>query len=134
MICRFLDARGSAGLYPDAKLWEVLTLEATADGIMDAAVLMVYETRCRPEDMRSAEWVEGQWGKITRALDAVSERWMSHLAGPLDMSQIAVACALGYLDFRHPGRDWRGGRDALAAWSARFAERESMQATVPSAP
>lgn len=132
VICRYLDARASAGLYPGSQLWEVLTLEATADGIMDAAVLMVYERRFRSEEMRSADWLEGQWSKIARALDAVAERWMSHLSGPLDMGQIGMACALAYLDFRHPERDWRIGREGLAVWFARFADRPSMQATTPS--
>lgn len=131
VICRYLDARANAGLYPDRSMWETLTLEATADGIMDAAVLMVYEARCRPENLQSADWVDGQWDKISRALDTVSTRWMSHLAGPLDMGQIALACALGYLDFRHDDRAWRKGRDALDDWFATFARRDSMQATRP---
>lgn len=131
VICRYLDARAKSGLYPDRSQWETLTLEATADGIMDAAVLMVYEGRCRPENMQSTDWVDGQWDKISRALDAVTTRWMSHLAGPQDMGQIAMACALGYLDFRHNERAWRKGRDALDDWFAAFAQRDSMQATRP---
>lgn len=131
VICRYLDHRAKAGLYPERTMWETLTLEATADGIMDAAVLMVYEGRCRPENMQSADWVNGQWDKIGRALDAVTTRWMSHLAGPTDMGQIALACALGYLDFRHDDRAWRKGRDALDDWFATFATRDSMQATRP---
>lgn len=131
VICRFLDDRAQAGLYPDARLWETLTLEATADGILDAAVLMVYESRCRDESIRSSDWVEAQWAKIARALDMLEDRWMSHLHGPLDMAQIAVGCALGYLDFRHGGRNWRDGHPSLAAWHTKFAERASMQATVP---
>lgn len=131
VICRFLDARAKSGLYPEHQLWDTLTLEATADGIMEAAVLMVYEARVRPEDMRYQPWLDAQWAKIARALDALDTRWMSHLYGPLDMGQIAVACALGYLDFRHPDKTWRAGRDALAAWEARFADRPSMQATTP---
>lgn len=131
VITRFFDDRAGAGLYPAAHLWETLTLEATADAIMDAGVLMVYEYRVRPAEKVFDEWVEAQWGKIERSVTAVNERWMSHLAGPLDMSHIAMGCALGYLDFRHGDRDWRSGNDALAAWYARFAERESMRATPP---
>lgn len=131
VICRFLDHRAKAGLYPEARLWEVLTLEATADGIMEAAVLMVYEHRVRPENERSPTWVEAQWTKASRALDVLESRWMSHLHGPLDMGQIALGCALGYLDLRHPDRNWRQGRDNLAAWQKTFAERPAMQATVP---
>ena len=77
VITRYLDATFDAGLYPESRLWEVLTLEATADGIMDAAILMVYESRCRPEELRSAGLVERQWDKIARAVDAVESRWMS---------------------------------------------------------
>ncbi|TDL78481.1 glutathione S-transferase [Palleronia sediminis] len=131
VICRFLAETGDADLYPRPRLWEVLTLEATADGIMDAALLMVYEHRLRPEDKRLAEYVEAQWSKVSRALDALEARWMSHLAGPLDIGQIAVGAALGYLDFRHPERDWRGPRPALTAWAARLMDRESFRATAP---
>lgn len=131
VICRYLNDRAAAHLYPARHLWDVLTLEATADGIMDAAVLMVYESRVRPEQSRFAPWVDGQWTKIDRALDTLEQRWLSHLQGPLDMGQIAVGVALGYLDFRHGDRGWRGGRPGLAAWDAVFAERPSMVATRP---
>jgi glutathione S-transferase len=131
VICRFLDARAGAGLYPENRLWETLTLEATADGIMDAAVLMVYENRSRAEGKQDPEWVESQWAKILRALGSLNGRWVSHLHGRLDVGQIAVACALGYLDFRHNDRDWRSGHDGLASWYADFSTRPSMQATNP---
>lgn len=131
VICQFLNARAGGALYPQARLWETLTLEATGDGIMEAAVLMVYEGRVRPEEMVYAPWVEGQWAKVERALDAVNTRWMSHLAGPLDAAHISIGCALGYLDFRHPDRDWRSSRDSLATWFAEFSERPSMASTAP---
>jgi glutathione S-transferase len=131
VICRFLDSRAGARLYPEARIWEVLTLEALADGILDAAVLMVYEARCRPEGARSADWVEGQWAKVDRALDALEGTWISHLSGRLDMGQIAVGVALGYLDFRHGDRAWREGRGALVEWERGFAQRPAMQATAP---
>lgn len=134
VICRYLADRASAGatLYPAApRLWEVLTLEATADGILDSAVSMRYEVALRPPAQQSPDWLEAQWAKVARALDALESRWMGHLAGPLCMGQIAVGCALGYLDFRHDARGWRHGRPALADWYARFAERPSMVATVP---
>ncbi len=134
VICAYLDARADAGLYGEGtRRWDTLTLEATADGIMDAAILMVYESRVRPEEKRYDEWVEAQWGKVDRTIAALNQRWMSHLHGPLDMGQIAVACALSYIDFRHSDRDWRSGADALAAWHKGFEDRPSMQATVPPA-
>lgn len=132
VICRYLDSLAHAGLYPpEPRLWEALTLEATADGILEAAVLMVYESRIRPEEKRHAAWVEGQWIKIARALDAVEARWMSHLHGPLDIGQIAMGCALDYLGFRHGARDWRTARPALSAWETAFAQRPAMLATRP---
>jgi glutathione S-transferase len=132
VICRYLDDISGGRLYPaKPRLWETLTLEATGHGITEAAVLMVYEARVRPEDRRFPEWVEGQWAKVARALDAIEARWMAHLAGPLDMGQIAVGCALGYLDFRHEARGWRAGRPALAAWFKAFDGRPAMAATRP---
>ncbi|MFD1913195.1 glutathione S-transferase [Halodurantibacterium flavum] len=130
VICRYLDARAGRRLYPEgAREWDALVLESTADGMMDAALLMVYETRVRPEEARLPAWVEGQWTKIARALDTLEARWISHLNGPLDIGQIAVACALGYLDLRHGERGWRTGRPALAEWFATFSQRPSMTAT-----
>lgn len=134
VICRFLADRAGSALYPPgARQWDALTLEATADGILEAAVLMVYESRVRPDAFRSVDWVEGQWAKVDRALDVLETRWMSHLMGPLDIGQIAVGCALGYLDFRHDARGWRQGRGALDDWFATFSTRPSMAATAPPA-
>ncbi|SHK34216.1 glutathione S-transferase [Shimia gijangensis] len=131
VICRFLDDRAKANLYPEPILWDVLTLEATADGIMDAAVLVTYEGRLRAPELQDDTWREGQWAKVARSVAALNTRWMSHLAGPLDMGQISAACALGYLDFRHDARKWRRGNDALAAWYEEFAKRDSMIGTAP---
>ncbi|MGZ9809268.1 glutathione S-transferase family protein [Pseudoroseicyclus sp. H15] len=129
VITRYLDTTWSLGYYPAPRLWEVLTLEATAEGIMDSAVTMAYEKRLKEQP--SDKWMDAQWEKIARALDALESFWMSHLAGPLQMGQIATAAALGYLDFRHDARGWRDGRPELAAWAARFGEREAMKATLP---
>ena len=132
VITRYLDTALEAGLYPPVpRLWDTLTLEATADGISEAAVLIRYEFHVRPETSRSVAWADAQWQKIDRALTAVESRWMAHLSGPLDMGQIALGCALGYLDFRLGDREWRKSRPALAAWNAAFADRPAMLATGP---
>jgi glutathione S-transferase len=134
VICHYLDALTGPRLYPaPPRKWETLTLEATGDGIMEAALLMVYEARLRPEGMRFEPWVEGQWAKVERALDALEDRWMSHLSGPLDAGQISIGCALGYLDFRHGEREWRRGRATLERWAERFLARPAMEATAPPA-
>ena len=134
VICAYLDDRAGGKLYGSGqRRWDALTLEATADGILDAALLMMYETRLRPESMRMDAWVEGQWDKVSRAIAALNTRWMSHLSGPLDMGQIAVGCALGYVDFRLGARGWRTGNDALATWFEKFDSRASMLETAPPA-
>lgn len=132
VITRYLDDLLHAGLYPASPhLWDTLVIEATGDGIAEAAVLMRYEVHVRPESSRSSDWVEAQWQKIARALAAVEDRWMSNLVGPLDMGQIALGCALGYLDLRHAERDWQRTHPALAAWWADFSTRPAMVATRP---
>lgn len=131
VICRYIDDLSGAGLYPKAALWDVLTLEALADGIMESAVLIVYEARLRPEEKRFETWVEAQWSKIAHALDALEQKKFTALNSDLHFGQLAVACALGYLDFRHPDRNWRDGRTTLDTWNRRMQGRTSMQATLP---
>ncbi len=132
VICQFLDARAGGQLYPAApRRWDCLTLEAMADGMVDAAILMVYETKLRPEGTRFDAWTEGQWAKVARALQALEANWIAYLAGPLDMGQVALGCALSYIDFRLAPRHWRAGHPRLAAWEATLAARDSMKATAP---
>ena len=132
VICRYVSDLAGGVLYPEKpRLWETLTLEATADGILDAAVLMVYEKRSRAEGKQDEEWVSAQWSKVHRSLGAIETRWMSHLQGPLDMAQISVGCALGYLDFRHADRNWQADFPSLSEWATQFGERQSMQDTAP---
>ena len=138
VICRYLDDVAGAGAYPaGAALWRTLVLEATADGILDAALLMVYEGRLRPEELRYQPWIDGQWAKVARALDVLEANWMDHLTaahgGCPNMAHIALGAALGYLDFRLNEKNWRAGRPALCAWAADFARRPSMVDTVPQA-
>lgn len=83
----------------------------------------------RPAAQQSTDWMDAQWNKIAQAVSAIDARWMSHLTGPRDMAQIAVACALSYLDLRHDARGWRQGHDALAAWFATYDQRPAMRQT-----
>ena len=66
---------------------------------------MACEMRLRSEDRRFPDRQEAHWAKVARAFDVVEAGWMTHSAGPLDMAQITLACALTYLDFRHSARD-----------------------------
>ncbi len=131
VICRYLDALAGSGLYPEHRLWQVLTLEALADGICDAGVSMTYEVRSRPEEKQYASWLDAQWSKIVRALDVLEDGWTDWLEGAPTMAHFALGAALGYLDFRHGARGWRTGHHKLADWQSTFDERPSMAATRP---
>ncbi len=132
VICRYVDSLAGGRFYPtDATLWDVLVVEATADGLMEAGVLMTYEGRVRPEAIRFAPWVEGQWAKVARATGELERRWLPLLHGGFGAAQIAVAAALGYLDLRHGARNWRQDRPGLTAWEAMIRQRPSIRATIP---
>lgn len=129
VITRYLDDHFDLGVYPKgAALWQALTFEAAVDGIIEAAVLMAYEMRLRPQDSQFAPWIDAQWSKIARALDMFET---APLTGDFDMPQIALACALSYIDFRHDARGWRNDRPNLAAWYKTQSARQSMVLTVP---
>jgi glutathione S-transferase len=133
VIGQYLDSlHEGRKLYPEGEaLWNVLTLEALADGMLDAALLVVYEGRLRPDDIRFPDWMTAQRAKVERSIDQLEARWIAHLEGPIDAGQIAVACALGYIEFRLPDLTWRDAHPALARWFDAFASRPSMQDTVP---
>ena len=132
--CRYQDARAKAGRYPEGEtLWSILTLEALAAGILDAALQMTYETRLRPEGMRNDAIVEGLWAKIERAVAMLEARWMGHLTGRFGIGQIAVGAARGYLDLRHEPRGWRSDAPSLATWFEGINGRPSFVATAPPA-
>lgn len=98
-----------------------LRLQALADGICDAALLQVYEGRFRPEERRDANWLAHQDGKVTRAL-ATLEANPPALKDRPRIGEIALACALGYLDLRFAGK-WRAAHPRLVAWLDDFATR-----------
>ncbi|WP_018263466.1 glutathione S-transferase [Methylobacterium sp. WSM2598] len=131
VICEYLDHVGEGGLFPrNATRWGVLTAQSLGDGLLDAALVTVYETRVRAENERSEAWVAGQRAKIECALQAI-EAAAPGLGDRLDIGTITFGCALGYLDLRFPEIDWHGRYPAADAWFARFGARPSMQATRP---
>ena len=122
VICEYLDSLAPApALFPKGGVerMRTLTLGALCDGILDAALLLVYEKRFRPEEKRHAPWQERQQGKIDRAIDQLERNPPAWGASP-DYGHLTLACALGYLDFRHEGR-WRAGHPGLVAWLDEFA-------------
>lgn len=124
VILEYLDhlAGGGRIIPAGAARFSALTQQALADGIMDAAILQVYESRWREPDRQNEKWVAHQGGKIRRALatlDSTTPALAEH--DRCDVGQIAVACALGYLDLRFPG-SWRQEHPRLEEWLERFAQ------------
>jgi glutathione S-transferase len=123
VIVEYLDHLAGGGrVIPSGEAhFNALREQALADGMMDAALLQVYEGRYRSEDRREPNWLDLQAGKVTRGLDLAE----AHLSAPgqaLHIGQIALACALGYLDLRFDGR-WRPAYPKLVAWLDGFAGR-----------
>jgi glutathione S-transferase len=132
VITEYLNTLGDGRLIParGAERFRVLTDQALADGMMDAAVLTRYETAVRPENLRWNDWIGGQLEKVMCGLTEF-ERRSAEVAGRIDVGTIALGCTLGYLDFRFGSIGWREKCPALAAWFAVFAKRESMVKTAP---
>lgn len=132
VICEYLDSlHGGARLYPESGMarWKVLRLAAIGEGLCDAAINRLLDTR-RPENLRSADWQARQKATMARACD-VLEAEAGKLGGAVTIGQLSVACALGYLDLRFDADHWREGRPALTAWFEAFAQRPSIASTKP---
>jgi glutathione S-transferase len=134
VICEYLNELGEGHLVPKqaSARWAAYRDQSLADGIMDAAILVRYETFARPESLRWKDWIDGQMDKVHCGLAELEQRAIS-LNRRIDAGTIAVGCALGYLDFRFASLAWRNAWPDTAAWFASFSERESMTATRPPA-
>lgn len=133
VICEYLDTiSGSPRYLPKEgeRRWQVLRTQALADGIMDSAVAMIYESR-RPESQRSPDWQRRWQNCILRAVRQLDDD-PALLSGPVNLGSIAVACALGYLDFRLPELDWRQPHPHVASSYSTLSEIPGMRATLPS--
>jgi glutathione S-transferase len=124
VILDYLDHRAGGGVIvprdPDVR-FAALRLQALADGIMDASILLVYEGRWRPPERHEPKWLELQTDKVARALGALESEPPALGAMP-HVGQIALACALGYRDFRFQGT-WRKDHPRLVAWLEQFGAR-----------
>jgi glutathione S-transferase len=122
VILEYLDHHAGGGrIIPKdpQRRFAALRLQALADGIMDASVLISYEARYRAAERHEPKWLDLQAGKVGRGLGAL-EAALPRLDSPPDVGQITLACALGYRDFRFGG-SWRNDHPALGGWLDRFA-------------
>ena len=124
VIMEYLDAKAGGGKIIPASgpaRFEALTRAALMDGILDAAILVIYERRMRPEDKYVESVVERQRGKIIRGLEVIAANNPSYGYGAMpDIGEIGLACVLDYLDFRKQV-NWRDHAPNLASWLADFA-------------
>jgi glutathione S-transferase len=138
VILEYLDHRAGGGrIIPRgaAQRFAALRLQALCDGILDASILTIYEGRWRAAKKHEPKWLDHQAGKVARALAGLEAAPPPLATSPdlPDVGQIALACALGYRDFRFGG-DWRGDHPRLVAWLETFAARvPAFAATTPKA-
>ena len=139
VIVEYVDALSPVGkLIPGSgrERAEVRTWEALADGLMDAAILARLEQTWagRRDGERSQAWIDRQMGKIDAALAAMTKGLgdKPFCAGiHLTLADIAVGCAVGYLDFRFPQIDWRKRHLSLAGLADKLALRQSFIDSAP---
>lgn len=123
--------RGLAALPRGKARWAALRRAQLADGIMVASTAAVFEKR-RPAQFVFQGFIDRQVTAINRALDALeAEAGELRPDDGIGIVEIAIGCALGYLDLRHSQLAWRDGRQRLSAWYAVFSQRPSMLSTAP---
>ncbi len=130
VICEFLDSIGDAPKLipaPGPARWRALTLAALGDGILDATQPRRREVAL-PQDEGRQTYIAQQQLKVTRALAVLENESLGMLE---TIGDVAVACALGYIDFRYPHEPWRPGHPKLEAWYAKVAALPAMAKTVP---
>lgn len=139
VIVEYVDTLSPVGkLIPDRgrERTEVRTWEALADGVSDAAILARLEQTWpgRSESQRSAAWISRQMDKVHASLAAMSQGLgdKPFCSGThFSLADIAVGCALGYLDFRFGHIDWRSQYPNLERLDAKLAQRQSFIDTRP---
>jgi glutathione S-transferase len=117
---------------------EVKTWEALADGLLDASILARLEATWggRSAEQRSQAWIDRQMSRVHAALKSMAQGlgdkpWCT--GTHFTLADVAVGCALGYLDFRFPQVDWRDAHPNLAKWHEKLATRPSYIDTAPPA-
>jgi len=130
VICEYLNdlAKGSVFPAPGLARWRALTLQSLGDGILDAAILARYEVFLRPEPLRWDDWSRGQRDKIHTSLAHLNAH-PALLSADVTIGNIAVGCALWYLDLRFADFGWRHTYPEVAKWYGAFSQRASMKMT-----
>ena len=139
VIVEYLDTLSPVGkLIPTVgrERAEVKTWEALADGVLDAAILARLEATWdgRAKGQRSQVWIDRQLEKVASSLKAMAKGLgdKPFCSGiHLSLADIAVGCALGYLEFRFPQVLWRTDHPHLARLQDKLMQRQSFIDTLP---
>ena len=133
VICEYLDGlHAGTPLFPasGAQRWEALRWHALGDGLLDALILWRNE-RDREPGQRLQDLMQAFELKTRAALELLEQEVQALEKGGFGIGQIAIVCALGYLDFRFADLGWRSGHPQTAAWFGRQSQRPSVQNTAP---
>ena len=122
VICEYLDSLGSAR-------WAALRQQAIGDGMLDASQPRRREIAL-PQDEGRIGYIQLQQGKVKNSLDDL-EKDAANLNKLDTIGEIAIACALGYLDFRFANEPWRPGHPKLEAWYASVVNLPALAKTAP---
>tara|TARA_Y100000739_G_C20553498_1_gene439426 strand:- start:309 stop:911 length:603 start_codon:yes stop_codon:yes gene_type:complete len=132
LICEYLDSlHNGEKLFPtnDTNRWKALGLQALGDGMMDAGIIALLESR-RSKEVINTEWIGRQNQVIKRVLDDLENK-LEDLQSTVNIGHVSIACSLGWFDFRFPDLGWRKDHPGLADWFEYISERRSMVHTMP---
>lgn len=137
VICQYLDDLAGGGqLIPAAGAHKcrILSQQAIAHGMAEAMVLVRYEIAVRPGPLQWSDWITDQQDRFWKALDWFEQRAEQALPSSgtrPDLSQLALACSLGYADFRFPELGWPARAPRVSSWYQKIITRPSLATTDP---
>ena len=132
VICEYLNTLANGSFIPaaGAQRWDALRRQALGDGLLDNGLPLRGEL-LRAKELQAADLISRHRATIDRVLDASNQEPTIVQGSTLDIGAVAIACAIGWIDFRFADWGWRATRPALAAWLAQIEARPSLQSTKP---
>ncbi len=126
-ICDYLNQIAPQSI---SNSFDAKRLESFSDGIMEMAVKIAFERR-RPQELQSEYWIERWKSNIIRALEMVESEFKGGFGAPNNIGQIALVCALSYIEFRHQETEWKEHHPNLAMLQTKLEARASFAETRP---
>ncbi len=136
VIVEYLDELAGGGkLIPasGALRWKVKSDHSLLQGMLDSMLLCRYEKMVRPEPLRWQAWADDHWNRAWMGMARFEGQVDAMMTHPLDIAQIALACVLGYADFRFADCGWRKAYPKLDAFHQKMLERPSVKISLPPA-